>query len=51
MIQVAAAAMKNGPWQGSNGVITEGASPNSQNDGVYFKCQSFPLLCSLARPY
>ncbi|RDX51561.1 endo-1,6-alpha-mannosidase [Lentinus brumalis] len=37
MIQVAAAAMKNGPWQGSNGVITEGASPNSQNDGVYFK--------------
>ncbi|KAI0717506.1 glycoside hydrolase family 76 protein [Cerioporus squamosus] len=37
MIQVAAAAMKNGPWQGSNGVITEGASPNAQNDGVYFK--------------
>ncbi|KAJ3545383.1 hypothetical protein NMY22_g2460 [Coprinellus aureogranulatus] len=36
-IQVAAAAMKNGPWQGSNGVITEGASPNSANDGVYFK--------------
>ena len=40
MIQVAAAAMKNGPWQGSNGVITEGASPNTSNDGVYFKCES-----------
>lgn len=31
--------MKNGPWQGSNGVITEGSSPNAANDGVYFKCQ------------
>ncbi|KAI0750296.1 glycoside hydrolase family 76 protein [Daedaleopsis nitida] len=34
---VAAAGMKNAPWQGSNGVITEGASPNSNGDGVYFK--------------
>jgi hypothetical protein len=30
--------MKNAPWQGTNGVITEGASPSSNNDGVYFKC-------------
>ena len=44
---MAAAAMKNGPWQGSNGVITEGASPNEANDGVYFKCQS-PIQCAYA---
>jgi hypothetical protein len=36
---VAVAGMKNAPWQGSNGVITEGASPSSNNDGVYFKCK------------
>jgi hypothetical protein len=29
--------MKNAPWQGSNGVITEGASPSSNDDGIYFK--------------
>uniref|UniRef100_D8QI18 Glycoside hydrolase family 76 protein n=1 Tax=Schizophyllum commune (strain H4-8 / FGSC 9210) TaxID=578458 RepID=D8QI18_SCHCM len=31
------AAMKTGAWQGSNGIITEGASPSSNNDGVGFK--------------
>jgi hypothetical protein len=30
--------MKNAPWQGTDGVITEGSSPNENNDGVYFKC-------------
>jgi hypothetical protein len=29
--------MKNAPWQGANGVITEGASPDVDNDDVYFK--------------
>ncbi|KAI0780123.1 glycoside hydrolase family 76 protein [Fomes fomentarius] len=47
--QVAAAAMKNGPWQGSNGVITEGASPNSSNDGVYFKSAFVRALNELFR--
>lgn len=37
MVNIAAVAMKNPPWQGSNGVITEGASPDSNNDGVGFK--------------
>ncbi|KAL1702215.1 glycoside hydrolase family 76 protein [Schizophyllum commune] len=31
------AAMKTGAWQGSNGIITEGASPSANNDGVGFK--------------
>lgn len=47
--QVAAAAVKNGPWQGSNGVITEGASPNSSNDGVYFKSAFVRALNELFR--
>jgi hypothetical protein len=34
--------MKNAPWQGANGVITEGASRAKPNDSVYFKC-----ACSL----
>jgi hypothetical protein len=34
---VVAAGMKNAPWQGANGVITEGASPDVDNDDVYFK--------------
>ncbi|KAF5360085.1 hypothetical protein D9758_007579 [Tetrapyrgos nigripes] len=37
MVNIAAAAMKSAPWQGSDGIITEGASPNSNNDGVGFK--------------
>ncbi|TRM68594.1 glycoside hydrolase family 76 protein [Schizophyllum amplum] len=36
-VNVANAAMKTSAWQGSNGVITEGASPNENNDGVGFK--------------
>ncbi|KAI3997963.1 hypothetical protein K525DRAFT_275820, partial [Schizophyllum commune Loenen D] len=31
------AAMKTSAWQGSNGIITEGASPSANNDGVGFK--------------
>jgi hypothetical protein len=38
MTNVAVAAMKNGPWQGPNAVITEGKSIDKQDDGVYFKC-------------
>jgi len=37
MVNIAAAAMKSAPWQGSDGIITEGASPDSNNDGVGFK--------------
>jgi len=37
MTTIAAAAMKTPDWQGSNGIITEGASPKSNNDGVGFK--------------
>ncbi len=38
MTNLAATAMKNGPWQGDNGIITEGGSPGKNNDGVGFKC-------------
>ncbi|KAL1742763.1 glycoside hydrolase family 76 protein [Schizophyllum fasciatum] len=31
------AAVKTSAWQGSNGIITEGASPAQNNDGVGFK--------------
>ncbi|KAF9499350.1 endo-1,6-alpha-mannosidase [Pleurotus eryngii] len=37
MANVLIASTKGAPWQGSNGVITEGSSPNSNNDGVSFK--------------
>ncbi|KAL4258367.1 Meiotically Up-regulated protein [Pleurotus pulmonarius] len=37
MGNVLIASTKGAPWQGSNGVITEGSSPNSNNDGVGFK--------------
>ncbi|KAJ6485521.1 endo-1,6-alpha-mannosidase [Mycena sanguinolenta] len=37
MINILNAAVKTTAWQGSNGVITEGASPNANNDGVGFK--------------
>ncbi|PFH53228.1 hypothetical protein AMATHDRAFT_137824 [Amanita thiersii Skay4041] len=37
MINIAAAAMKNAPWQGSDGIITEGSNTSSNNDGVGFK--------------
>ncbi|THU88074.1 endo-1,6-alpha-mannosidase [Dendrothele bispora CBS 962.96] len=37
MVNIAAASMKSAPWQGSDGIITEGASPDSNNDGVGFK--------------
>lgn len=45
MHNVATTAMKNSPWQGANGVITEGANPNSNNDNAGFKCTySFSCL-------
>ncbi len=37
MVNTVAKGVKSGAWQGDNGVITEGASPNSNNDGVGFK--------------
>lgn len=37
MITILAAAVKSSAWQGSDGIITEGASPDSNNDGVGFK--------------
>lgn len=36
-VNIIAAATHTSAWQGSNGVITEGASPDSNNDGVGFK--------------
>jgi hypothetical protein len=40
MINILIAAVKNNVWQGSDGIITEGSSPDSNNDGVGFKGQS-----------
>ncbi|KAF9526516.1 endo-1,6-alpha-mannosidase [Crepidotus variabilis] len=37
MLNIVAAAVKSSLWQGSDGIISEGASPNSNNDGVGFK--------------
>lgn len=37
MVTTVAAAVKNAPWQGSDGIITEGSSTTSNNDGVGFK--------------
>ncbi|KIK70000.1 hypothetical protein GYMLUDRAFT_151902 [Collybiopsis luxurians FD-317 M1] len=37
MTNVSAAAIKSSAWEGSNGIITEGASPSKNNDGVGFK--------------
>jgi len=34
---IVAASTKSLAWEGSNGIITEGASPNQNNDGVEFK--------------
>lgn len=31
--------MKSSPWQGEDGVISEGASRDANNDGVGFKCE------------
>ncbi|KAJ3875406.1 glycosyl hydrolase family 76-domain-containing protein [Lentinula edodes] len=39
MTNITAAAVKSPVWQGSNGIITEGASKTSDNDGVGFKAQ------------
>ncbi|KAJ7588251.1 endo-1,6-alpha-mannosidase [Mycena floridula] len=37
MNNILVAGVKSGPWQGSDGIITEGASPASNNDAVGFK--------------
>ncbi|TFK39567.1 glycosyl hydrolase family 76-domain-containing protein [Crucibulum laeve] len=37
MLEIIAAAVKSTKWQGADGIITEGASPNDNNDGVGFK--------------
>ena len=36
-LNVANAAMKTRSWAGEDGIITEGASPKENNDGVGFK--------------
>ncbi|KAK0203181.1 endo-1,6-alpha-mannosidase [Desarmillaria ectypa] len=37
LVNVLASAVKSSAWQGSDGIITEGTSPSSNNDGVGFK--------------
>jgi len=37
MVDIVAAAVKSSAWEGSDGIITEGSSPTSNNDGVGFK--------------
>jgi hypothetical protein len=37
MVNIVAAAVKSSAWQGSDGIITEGVSTTSNNDGVGFK--------------
>lgn len=49
MVTTVAAAVKNAPWQGSDGIITEGSSTTSNNDGVGFKGEK--LSFSLCRHY
>jgi hypothetical protein len=41
--------MKGAPWQGANGVITEGVARDKNDDGAFFKCTSTyraGLFCS-----
>lgn len=40
MVTTVAAAVKNAPWQGANGIITEGADTDSNDDGDGFKGMS-----------
>ncbi|KAJ6621510.1 endo-1,6-alpha-mannosidase [Mycena sp. CBHHK59/15] len=44
MINILNAAVKTNVWEGSDGIITEGASPTSNNDGVGFKVMYNALL-------
>ncbi|THG95207.1 hypothetical protein EW026_g6407 [Hermanssonia centrifuga] len=37
MLDIVAAAVKSSAWEGTDGIITEGASPSSNNDDVGFK--------------
>ncbi|KAK0457383.1 endo-1,6-alpha-mannosidase [Desarmillaria tabescens] len=37
LVNTVASAVKSSAWEGSDGIITEGASPSSNNDGVGFK--------------
>jgi hypothetical protein len=37
MTNVATAAMKHGPWQGANGIITEGKDDTRSDNGQFFK--------------
>ena len=47
MLDVVAAATKATAWEGSDGIITEGADVTEDNDGVGFKCMfSFPTALS-----
>ncbi|KAJ3575570.1 hypothetical protein NP233_g1008 [Leucocoprinus birnbaumii] len=47
MVNIAAAAMKNAPWQGSDGIITEGSDTTANNDGVGFKAIFIRGLCEV----
>ncbi|KAG6841184.1 hypothetical protein C0991_000981 [Blastosporella zonata] len=40
MVNTVAASVKSSAWEGSDGIITEGASTTSNNDGVGFKGSS-----------
>lgn len=42
-INIIAAAVKSSTWQGPDGIIKEGASPKSDNDGVGFKGKLPPI--------
>jgi len=45
MVTIVAAAVKSSAWQGSDGIITEGASTTQNNDGVGFKAIFIRGLC------
>lgn len=50
MLNIVAAAVKNKAWQGTNGIITEGASTTVNNDGVGFK-GVFEVQCASKQGY
>ncbi|KAG6918174.1 hypothetical protein DXG01_016159 [Tephrocybe rancida] len=43
MVNIVATSVKSSNWEGSDGIITEGASTATNNDGVGFK-GSYPIL-------
>lgn len=45
MVTIVAAAVKSSAWQGTDGIITEGSSTASNNDGIGFKGKNYLLSC------